>query len=89
MFCEDSAAGGTRRQAIIYAFIRHESGEVETGASPTEIKNTVRLDRAISMLIKTDLPIADISAACGFNSSSAFTAFFKKHTGMTPTKLRS
>ena len=60
-----------------------------TGMTITEYKNTVRLDRAKSMLIKTDLPIADISAACGFNSASAFTAFFKKHTGMTPTKLRS
>jgi len=55
-----------------------------TGMTIMEYKNTVRLDRAKSMLIKTDLPIADISAACGFNSASAFTAFFKKHTGMTP-----
>ncbi|WP_309060790.1 AraC family transcriptional regulator [Streptomyces sp.] len=52
------------------------------------IDNRVLLE-AKRLLIHTSLPPAAISARIGFAYPTVFSAFFRQHTGMTPTGFRS
>lgn len=47
-----------------------------------------RLNRAMSLLRTTRLPIAGIAEAAGFGSPQAFSRIFKKETGSTPRSYR-
>ena len=48
-----------------------------------------RVSTAKNILAYSDFPISEIAAALGFSSQSAFTAVFRKHTGVTPFQYRS
>ncbi|HEX7390274.1 MAG TPA: AraC family transcriptional regulator [Acidiphilium sp.] len=58
-----------------------------TGESPHGFVLRRRIERAKAGL-RTGLPLAEISAACGFSSQSHFTARFRAATGVTPAKFR-
>ncbi len=58
------------------------------GMTPTRYLGNRREQQAKKMLAATDMPIIDIAAAIGFDSLSAFYAFFKKQTGTTPHTFR-
>jgi AraC-like DNA-binding protein len=47
-----------------------------------------RLNRAMSLLRTTDLPIAEIAQEAGFGSPQAFSRIFKTETGATPRAYR-
>lgn len=47
-----------------------------------------RVNRAQTLLEETDMPITEISGACGFNSLANFNRMFKKSTGKTPSEFR-
>lgn len=48
----------------------------------------LRIDLAKILLSKTEIPINEVSARVGFPDPNYFTKFFKKTTGMTPSKYR-
>ncbi len=50
--------------------------------------NSVRMSEAARLLRDTDRPVAEVSAQTGYQSQAAFTAMFKKWTGMTPHQFR-
>lgn len=50
--------------------------------------NEIRVGNACRLLIKEDLPVADVSFICGFNNISYFIKQFKKITGYTPYAYR-
>ena len=43
---------------------------------------------AIDLLKNSDRTVAEIAAACGFESEYYFYSFFKRNTGATPTAIR-
>jgi AraC-like DNA-binding protein len=47
-----------------------------------------RLDAARQRLVSEDTPLKEIAFALGFRHPPHFTAWFKRHTGMTPTAFR-
>ena len=47
-----------------------------------------RLEKTKELLSYSEQPIADIAQEMGFPDSSCFSAFFKKHAGMTPKQYR-
>ncbi len=47
-----------------------------------------RYAQAIRMLRETNMPIGQISEACGFNHPGDFTRFFKKRSQLSPRKFR-
>lgn len=48
----------------------------------------VRIEHALSLLLESDLKIADIAQMSGFVDSNAFIRIFKKLKGITPGKYR-
>ncbi len=58
------------------------------GIAPHQYVIQQRVERAKSMLSKTDLAIADIALQVGFSSQSHLTQQFKRLTGMTPKQVR-
>jgi AraC family transcriptional regulator len=59
-----------------------------TGRTVYQYLTCVRVDRAKWLLATTDLSIADIGAAVGYESQSHFTTVFRKFVGVTPATYR-
>jgi AraC-like DNA-binding protein len=59
-----------------------------TRETPIDFLNTLRLNKARSMLIHTTENMTDIALKCGFNTSSYFSSSFLEKYGMTPTAYR-
>lgn len=55
------------------------------GISPSEYRAKRKIERAKSLLLHTDLSIAEISSALGYDSPSYFCRTFKKEIGTSPT----
>ena len=58
------------------------------GQSSHSWLNERRLDRAKTLLAKTEQPIVRIALDCGFSSQSHMTTLFSKHLDITPNKYR-
>ena len=63
-------------------FIKH------TGQSPKQYMNQVRLERAKALLRESSCPMAEVAAAVGFEDPLAFSRFFSRHCGLSPTAYR-
>jgi len=59
-----------------------------TGLSFTALRDSLRLERARSLLQSTWYKVAGIAAECGFSSSQYFHRFFRQQTGLTPGAYR-
>lgn len=58
------------------------------GVSPAGFKLSVKLERAFHYLVSSEVPIEEISALCGFSSSSYFRKKFYAAYGKTPSQVR-
>lgn len=58
------------------------------GGSPYRYLNLMRVERAKKMLAVTQLAIADVASACGFNGASQFGRSFRDVVGQTPLEFR-
>ena len=59
-----------------------------THYTPIMYITVVRIETARRLIAETDINISEISDKCGFDNVSYFSKTFKKHTGISPTKLR-
>jgi AraC-like DNA-binding protein len=62
--------------------------KAETGITPIDYRNSVKLTRAKKLLVSTDNKISDIALECGFGSASYFSKLFAKSEGITPAEYR-
>lgn len=60
----------------------------ETGKTLGTYINCEKIEFSKRMLLQTDLPVSVIAQNIGFETSSYFTALFKKTTGVTPREYR-
>src|SRR5689334_15735756 len=60
----------------------------ELGVSPVELAQTNRLLLAKRLIAETQLPMAQIAFAAGFESVRRFNALFRSHYRLTPSDLR-
>jgi len=58
----------------------------ETGMSPVEYRNYLRIERAKLLLADGELSIGEIAAMLGFEGSYYFSRTFKAHTGVAPSR---
>lgn len=59
-----------------------------TGLSILDHVQNLRIERAKHLLETTDMPIDEISAACGYDNASFFRRLFKKRCGLVPFGYR-
>lgn len=67
----------------VYALVREQ-----TGKSLNEYLEDLRINHAVDLLKTTNMTVAEISAACGYNSTNTFYKVFKKRLGIPPSNLR-
>ena len=60
----------------------------ETGMSPVEYRNSLRIKKAQELLLDEECSIGEISSLVGFESACYFSRSFKNHTGMSPMEYR-
>lgn len=60
----------------------------ETGTSPSEYIASLRTERAKYLLSQTDMTIAEIAEAVGYENRHYFQAVFKARVGITPGAFR-
>ena len=58
------------------------------GQSLQQIKDSVRLERATHLLLRSTQPLKRIARACGFASDKSFIRAFRSWTGMSPQAYR-
>lgn len=58
------------------------------GLSPKRYATELKLERAAALLETTDLPVAVVAGAVGFDDQLAFSKAFKKERGASPTAWR-
>ncbi|TPP06085.1 helix-turn-helix transcriptional regulator [Rhizobium glycinendophyticum] len=59
-----------------------------TGQSPNGYIGVCRINRALSWLSTSDMPLAEIAFACRFSSQSAFARAFRRQLGRSPGEYR-
>lgn len=59
-----------------------------TGSTPVEYLSHIRIERAKTLLRKSDARVIDIAFECGYSSSQYFANIFKHATGLTPSAYR-
>jgi len=60
----------------------------QLGASPVQVAQSVRIQRAKRLLNETGLPVTEIAFRSGFGSVRHFNTVFSKLYGRTPSSLR-
>jgi len=60
----------------------------ETGMSVSEYILKERIDNAVGLLTRTDIPVSEISLLAGYSNFSYFSKVFKKATGYNPQEYR-
>jgi AraC family transcriptional regulator len=69
-----------------YHFSR--SFKLAMGVGPRRYVMRRRIDRAKTLMRRTNLPLASIAVEVGFNDQSHLTSIFHRETGMTPGRFR-
>jgi AraC-like DNA-binding protein len=60
----------------------------DEGTSVSQCVREVRLEAALALLQGSSLQVSEISARCGYDSHSRFSAAFRKRFGFAPSHLR-
>ncbi len=74
--------------AAVSRFHWHRCFRAMTGETCAQAVRRIRLHRAAAMLVQTDRPIPEISAACGYPSPSSFSRAFRTVFGRPPGQFR-
>lgn len=56
----------------------------KTGKTPIEALIDFKMEKAIDLVLNTDMKVTDIADACGYNSASFFISEYKKRYNVTP-----
>jgi len=62
--------------------------KAKTGLSVGKFRHNCRLQAAMRMLAKTDMPIKQIAYALGYHHTSSFVRAFELHAGVSPGDYR-
>jgi AraC-like DNA-binding protein len=65
-----------------------EMFKAETGHTPNEYLQRLRIERAMEMLRQTRRSLTDVALATGFGSGQYFSESFRRYTGVAPNDYR-
>jgi AraC-like DNA-binding protein/ligand-binding sensor protein len=82
--CLKEIAGASGLSAPYFSSIFKE----EMGENLSTYLNRLRVERAATMIIESDMSLNKIAEACGFEDQSWFSKIFKSYTGKSPGKYR-
>ena len=77
-----AAAGSVCRSKCCRLFDKY------AGQTPGAYLTRYRINKSCEMLKETNMPVIEVSMACGFQNPSYFTHTFQKEIGMTPREYR-
>ena len=60
----------------------------DEGTSFQQLKDIVRRDKAVQLLVQTELPVSEVAERVGYSDSAVFTRAFRAWTGATPRRYR-
>lgn len=58
------------------------------GVSPGKYLSKIRMEKAVDLLIHTDLPLESIAASVGYSNANYFGKAFQRYLGMSPGEFR-
>lgn len=58
------------------------------GSSPHKLLNNVRMEKAKTLLVRSDLEVSEVGKVVGIRDSSSFSRMFRRETGVYPTVFR-
>ena len=61
----------------------------QLGTTPVDFRQRLLCEKAVTLLISTDMTVENISDTLGFSTPSYFRRVLKKHYGKTPKQIRS
>ena len=59
-----------------------------TGLPPSDFVLNRRIERIERLLLATEMKVADIAAATGFNDANYLAKAFRRHRGLSPLGFR-
>jgi LacI family transcriptional regulator len=66
----------------------HKAFLEQTGRTPGQVLQRVRIERAKKLLAETDYKLQVLATMCGYQSANSFCVAFKHATGMSPKQYR-
>lgn len=87
-FNKKITVSGLAEQANVTSYHFCRLFKLSTGKSPVEYINSLRINKAISLLQESELNITEIAYECGFEDSNYFSRIFKKYKNISPTQMR-
>jgi AraC-like DNA-binding protein len=77
-----SSVAGLSRSHFSHAF------RTSVGRTPHAHIVRLRMERAMKLMLDTDVPLSEIALATGFSDQAHFSNKFRRSAGMTPTQWR-
>ncbi|MCL6611679.1 MAG: helix-turn-helix domain-containing protein [Peptococcaceae bacterium] len=87
-YARDISLDDLARHVFLSPFYLSRVFSEEAGVSITDYLKKVRMNKAQSLLIGTDKPIAEIALAVGYKDPNYFSRVFKSITGKAPHQYR-
>lgn len=87
-YCEDLCIQDMITQLGLSKAYFHRCFKNATKTTPVQMIQTLRIEKAKTLLCFTQNSISEVAGLCGFYDSVYFSAVFKKMTGVTPTEYR-
>lgn len=87
-YMRNLTAGDIASYVGVHAGHLHRLFRAETGARVTEYLTNIRLEKAKTLLKRTDMPIASVAFLSGISSQQYMSRLFHKHVGLTPQAYR-
>ena len=72
---------------ISYSYLRRILKE-ETGKSPNDYINKIRIEEVKRMLLETELSLNEIAASVGYHNVQSVIRYFRKYEGITPKEFK-